>query len=103
MWNNHLGGDWNHLLSVQEQVIKKGETLVLILKKRAPLSIEAYSIETDKNFSDAGKKSMDFIYSDLIAIEQNRFEIDVVVIENGGQYAGNTAKWKFIFKIQKLD
>ena len=100
--NNHVGTDWSHFLSVQKQVIKKGETLILTLEKRAPMSIEAHSIETDKYYNDYGKSSMDLIYSDLIAIDKNRFEMDVTVVENGGQYAGNTAKWKFLFMIKRV-
>jgi hypothetical protein len=46
---------------------------------------------------------MDFTYSDLISIkESNRFEMNVVVMENGGQHAGNIAKCKFIFDISKV-
>ena len=71
------------------------------MKKRAPLTIEAHSIEQDADYPDKGKTSMDFIYSDLIAIDKNRFEMDVTVVENGGQYAGNLAKWKFLFKIKR--
>lgn len=47
---------------------------------------------------------MDFTYSDLISIqESNRFEMNVIVMENGGQNAGNIAKWKFIFEITKVE
>lgn len=99
--NNHVGSDWNCFLSVQKQIIKKGETLIIELKKRRPLVIEAHAIEEDKDYSDSGKKSMTLTYSDIIAIEKNRFELDVTVIENGGQYAGNIAKWKFIFEIKR--
>lgn len=99
--NNHVGEDWIHYLLVKDQKIQKGDTLILKLKKRAPLTIEAHSIEEDLDYTDSGKASIDFIYSDLIAIEKNRFELDVTVVENGGQYAGNLAKWKFFFKIKR--
>ena len=102
--NNGVGHDWNNFLSINKNVIKKGEKLTVELKKRAPLRIEAHSIEEDKNYSDAGEKHMDFTYSDLISIkESSRFEMDVIVMENGGQNAGNLAKWKFIFKISKVE
>ena len=45
---------------------------------------------------------MDFIYSDLIAIDKNRFEMDVTIVENGGKYAGNTAVAKFLFLIREV-
>jgi hypothetical protein len=102
MSNNHVGDDWTHFLSIQKQVIKKGETVIFTLHKRAPMLIEAHSVEDDKDYPDAGENSIEFIYSDLIDIERNRFEMDVVVVENGGQYAGNTATWKFLFVLQSV-
>ncbi len=102
--NNGVGQEWNHFLSINKNVIKKEEELVVELKKRAPLRIEAHSIEEDKNYSDAGDNHMDFTYSDLISIqESSRFEMNVIVMENGGQNAGNIAKWKFIFEITKVE
>lgn len=102
MSNDHVGGDWSHFLSVDKKIIKKGETEIFVLKARAPLSIIANSVEEDKDFSDSGDNKMDFIYSDLIAIDKTRFELDVTVVENSGQYAGNTAVWKFLFVIQRV-
>ena len=85
-------------------MIKKDEELIVELVKRAPLRIEAHSIEEDKSYSDAGDNHMDFTYSDLISIqESSRFEMNVIVMENGGQNAGNIAKWKFIFEIKKVE
>lgn len=102
--NNGVGQDWNNFLSINKNVIKKDEELIVELKKRAPLRIEAHSIEEDKNYSDAGDNHMDFTYSDLISIqESSRFEMNVIVMENGGQNAGNIAKWKFIFEIAKVE
>ncbi len=100
--NDHVGGDWSHFLSINKKIIKKGETEIFVLQPRAPLSIIANSIEADKDFSDSGEDKMDFIYSDLIAIDKTRFELDVIVVENGGQYAGNMAKWKFLFVVQRV-
>lgn len=100
--NDQVGSDWDHYLSVGGQVLKKGEKLVLTLKKRAPLKIEAYSIEEDKDYSDTGNNSIEFPYNDLIAIDKNRFELVVDVIENSGQYVGNLARWKFIFQIERV-
>jgi len=100
--NDHVGGDWSHFLSINKKIIKKGETEILVLQPRAPLSIIANSKEADKDFSDSGEDKMDFIYSDLIAIDKTRFELDVIVVENGGQYAGNMAKWKFLFVVQRV-
>lgn len=102
IFNDHVGNDWTHFLSIQKQVIKKGEIVIFTLKNRAPMLIEAHSIEEDADYPDAGKNSMDLIYSDLIAIDNNRFSIDVTVVENGGQYAGNIATWKFLFMMRRV-
>jgi hypothetical protein len=84
-------------------VVKKEEEFIVELKKRVPLRIEAHSIEEDKNYLDVGDNHMGFTYSDLISItKSNKFEMNVVVMENGGQPAGNIAKWKFIFEISKV-
>lgn len=102
--NKGVGHDWIHYLSINDKkLIKKEEELIIELKKRAPLRIEAHSIEEDKDYSDLGENHMDFTYSDLISIEDNfRFEMVVVTVENGGKNAGNIAKWKFIFTISKV-
>jgi len=100
--NNGVGNEWTNYLSINKKVIKKDETLTLELIKRAPLRIEAHSIEEDDKYPDFGENHMDFTYSDLIAVEgSSRFEMDVEVMENGGENAGNLAKWKFIFLVSK--
>ena len=97
--NNGVGNQWDNFLSVDEKVIKKGEKLKIKLEKRAPVTIEAHAIEEDKNYSDFGKNSMTFTYSDLIAIKKAKFKIRIKVMENGGQNAGNLAEWMYIFEI----
>ena len=99
--NNGVGHDWNNFLSVNKQVIKKGEKIILELPKMAPLKIEAHAIEEDKHHPDKGQSELEFTYSELIAIKKNRFEVEITVIENGGKRAGRIAKWKYFFVIAK--
>jgi hypothetical protein len=40
--NNGVGQEWNNFLSINKNVIKKEEELIVELKKRAPLRIEAH-------------------------------------------------------------
>ena len=102
--NNGVGNEWTNYLSINKKVIKKDETLTLELIKRAPLRIEAHSIEEDDKYPDFGQNHMVFTYSDLIAVEESsRFEMDVEVMENGGENAGHLAKWKFIFELSKVE
>ena len=56
--NNHVGDDWQHFLSINDQVIFKGESLNLTLETRAPLRIEANSVEEDKDYPDTGINQM---------------------------------------------
>lgn len=97
--NNGVGNEWENFLSVGEQVIKKGEKLKIKLEKRAPVTIEAHAVEEDKNYSDVGKSSMTFTYSDLIAIKKSKFKISVKVMENGGHTQGKMAEWMYLFEI----
>lgn len=101
--NNHVGHDWTMYLKIGKLAIREGETTTIQLSKRAPLRIEAHAIEEDRDYPDAGTKALELSYSNVIAIEKNRFEIEVTVIENGGQYAGNLAIIKFLVLIKKED
>lgn len=98
--NNGVGNEWENFLSVDEKIINKGEKLKVKLEKRAPVTVEAHAVEVDKQYSDVGKNSMTFTYSDLIAIEKTKFKIKVKVMENGGHTAGNIAEWMYIFEIE---
>ena len=98
-FNNGVGNEWSTFLMVRDSAIQVGELAIFELEKRAPLIIEAHAVESDKNYSDEGSNSMIFTYSDLIAIEESRFEINVKVMENGGQQAGNLAEWIFLFEL----
>lgn len=101
MYNNRVGNDWDNFLSVNKQIIRKEEKVVFKLEKRAPITVEAHAIEKDKHHDDAGENKITFTYSDLIAIEKNQFEIRITVMENGGQNAGNLAKWMYIFEVAR--
>ena len=97
--NNGVGNEWKNFLSVGDKIIKKGEKLKVKLEKRAPITIEAHAVEQDKQYSDQGKNSMIFTYSDLVAIKKSKFKISIKVMENGGHTQGNMAEWMYIFEI----
>jgi hypothetical protein len=97
--NNGVGDQWDNFLSVGDKIIKKGEKLKVKLENRAPLTVEAQAIEHDDEYSDQGKNSMIFTYSDLIAIKKAKFKITVKVMENGGPNQGNMAEWLYLFEI----
>ncbi|MEM1319217.1 MAG: hypothetical protein AAGG75_03120 [Bacteroidota bacterium] len=100
--NDSVGHEWENFLSINRRIIKKGEKAQFKLVKRAPLIIEAHAIEKDPSYDDHGKSEITFTYSDLIAIERNRFEVRISVTENGGQNAGNLAEWMYIFELEKI-
>jgi len=101
IYNHGVGHEWDNFLFVNKQIIREYEKVTFKLKKPAPLKIEAHAIEKDKHHDDVGLDSITFTYSDLIAIEKNRFEVKIKVMENVGQRAGNLALWRFIFELAK--
>lgn len=101
IYNNGVGNEWNNYLVVNDQIVSEGERSIFKINRRAPFIIEAHAIENDKDYPDEGVKSMTFTYSDLIAIDQSRFEITVQVTENGGRESGKMAEWMFILEISK--
>ena len=101
--NNGVGHDWKNFLSVNKQVIKKGEKIIIELPKMAPLKIEAHAIEEDKHHPDKGTSELEFTYSELIAITKSRFKVEITVVENGGKCAGCIAKWEYFILIAEED
>lgn len=101
--NNHVGNDWVTYLKIGEEVIKEGEEVKLRLSKRSPVRIIAQAIEEDKNYDDTGSATLELTYSEMIAIQKNRLEIEVTVVENGGYYQGHVAVLKFLVRVEQVE
>lgn len=101
--NNHVGNDWVTYLKIGEEVVKEGEEVKLQLTNRSPVRIIAQAIEEDKNYDDTGSTTLELTYSEMIAMQKNRFEIEVPVVENGGYYQGHVAVLKFLVRVEQVE
>ncbi|MNO68023.1 hypothetical protein D3C76_588420 [compost metagenome] len=96
--NNHVGNDWYTIGYVNDKEIKEGSTVTLSLKSSDSIKLEAYAEEQDKIPDSSTSSSIIKVSSVTKTINKS---IKVNVEENRGRYSGNTAQWKFTFKIQK--
>ena len=97
--NNHVGNEWWSGGNINGKEIGKGQSMVLSLKSTDTIRIKAEAQEQDK-YPDDGEASTTIKLSALSKTVNK--SLNVTVVENRGRYTGNTAKWKFIFKIQKV-
>ncbi|QTH45742.1 hypothetical protein J4772_15755 [Cohnella sp. LGH] len=96
--NNHVGNEWYTAGYVNGKEIKEGSTVTLNLKSSESVKLKAYAEEQDK-IPDVGTANLS-IKASSISKTMNK-SLTVKVKENRGRYSGNTAEWKFTFKIQK--
>lgn len=97
--NNHVGNEWVTEAKVNGIVIKEGDNRVLSLKPSSSLTLGAEAEEQDK-IPDSGKAVKKVKASTLSG--EKEYILNVSVVENRGRYSGNTAKWRFVFKVEKL-
>lgn len=96
--NNHVGNDWYTTAYVNDKEIEEGSSLSLSLKSSESIKLKAYAEEQDK-VPDSNTSSSS-IKASSITKTINK-SVKVTVKENRGRYSGNTAEWKFTFKIQR--
>lgn len=96
--NNHVGNEWYTAAYVNGKEIKKSSTVTLNLKPTESVKLKAYAEEQDK-IPDVGTSTAS-IKASSVSKPVNK-ALKVTVKENRGRYSGNTAEWKFTFKIQK--
>ncbi|MBB6732322.1 hypothetical protein [Cohnella zeiphila] len=96
--NNHVGNEWYTTASINGKAVKEGSTVTLNLKPSDSIQLKAYAEEQDK-VPDVGTKSVSVKVSSISKSLSKSLAVQVV--ENRGRYSGNTAEWKFAFKIQK--
>lgn len=96
--NDHVGNEWYTAASVNGKEIEEGSTVSLSLKSTESLKLKAYAEEQDK-VPDSGSANASIKVS---AVTKDIHKaLKVKVTENRGRYSGNTAEWKFTFKVQK--
>jgi hypothetical protein len=96
--NNHVGNEWYATAYVNGIEIEEGSSITLNLKSSESVKLKAYAEEQDK-IPDVGTSNSSIKVSSVTKTINKSIKVNVV--ENRGRYSGNSAEWKFTFKIQK--
>lgn len=96
--NDHVGNEWYTAAYVNGEEIEEGSTVSLSLKSSESIKLKAYAEEQDK-VPDSGSSNASIKVSSVTKAIDKSLKVDVT--ENRGRYSGNTAEWKFTFKVQK--
>ena len=96
--NDHVGNEWSTSASVNQKRLTEGSGIHLTIKSTDSLKIAAEAAELDK-IPDRGSGTISLKASSVTKSVTR--SVNVVVKENRGRYSGNTAEWKFTFKIAK--
>ncbi|WP_337100017.1 hypothetical protein [Paenibacillus sp. YIM B09110] len=96
--NNHVGNEWYAAAYVNGKEVKTGSTVTLTLKTTDSIKLKAYAEEQDK-IPESGTATLSVKAANVTKTISK--SLKVTVTENRGRYSGNSADWKFTFKIQK--
>jgi hypothetical protein len=96
--NNHVGNEWYATAYVNGKEIEEGTSVTLNLKSSESVKLKASAEEQDK-IPDVGTSNSSIKVSSVTKTINKSLKVNVV--ENRGRYSGNSAEWKFTFKIQK--
>ncbi|MBY9078381.1 hypothetical protein KIH86_24180 [Paenibacillus sp. HN-1] len=97
--NNHVGNEWWWGGYVNGKELEEGSSVTLDVSSSGTISLKAEAQEQDK-IPDEGSKSASVKVSSLTSAVTK--SVNVTVVENRGRYSGNTATWKFVFKVEKV-
>ncbi|MDQ0193377.1 hypothetical protein [Paenibacillus wynnii] len=97
--NNHVGNEWWWGGFVNGTELADGESITLNVSSTGTIKLHAEAQEQD-SIPDDGEATTTLKVSSLKS-SQNK-SMTVQVVENRGRYSGNSASWKFIFKIDKI-
>lgn len=96
--NNHVGNEWLTAAYINGKQVQQGSSITLTLKSTDKITLKAYAEEQDKIPED-GTATVSIKASSVTQTISKSLTVEV--IENRGRYSGNSAEWKFTFKIQK--
>jgi len=96
--NNSVGNEWVTIGYVNGKEIEVNSPTTLKLKSSDTIKLKAYAEEQDKVPDKNAKEITVKVSSIKKSLDK---PITVTVKENRGRYSGNTAEWKFTFKIEK--
>ncbi|MCL6605536.1 MAG: hypothetical protein K6T94_21940 [Paenibacillus sp.] len=97
--NNSVGNEWWWGGFVNGKELADGESVTLNVSSTGTIKLHAEAQEQD-SIPDDGEATTTLKVSSL-KTSQNK-SMTVKVVENRGRYSGNTASWKFVFKIEKV-
>ncbi|MEK4852473.1 hypothetical protein NST04_21670 [Paenibacillus sp. FSL H7-0756] len=97
--NNHVGNEWWWGGFVNGEELEEGDSVTLDVSSTGSIKLRAEAQEQDK-IPDEGSANASIKVSAL-KDTQNK-SLTVKVVENRGRYSGNSASWKFVFKIDKV-
>ncbi|MFD1773199.1 hypothetical protein [Paenibacillus rhizophilus] len=95
--NEHVGNEWWWGGYVNGKELEEGSSVTVSATGSIKLRAEAQ--EQDKYPEDGIADATVKVSSLKSSINKT---LNVTVTENRGRYSGNTAKWRFVFKIKKL-
>jgi len=102
VYNNHVGNEWSTYTEVEDQEITKNKNFEKIYEKKTiTLKFYAKAVEDD-TVPDIGSTTR-YVDLDLQSTTSKIVTLDVIVKENRGRYSGNTAKWRFSYRVTVQD
>ncbi|WP_150265537.1 hypothetical protein [Paenibacillus tepidiphilus] len=96
--NNHVGNEWYTEASANGKAIEEDSPVVLDVKASGSIELQAYAEEQDK-IPESDTSTATVKISELSKPVTKA--VKLTVTENRGRYSGETAEWKFTFKLQK--
>jgi len=90
--NDHVGNEWVFDFQVGKERFPFDEAVQIEVPGKIRLQFSATEID---KYSDFGRKDLEIDIFSLNLNQEYFSEIDVVVIEDRGRYAGNRAAWRF--------
>lgn len=96
--NNHVGNEWYTEASANGKAIEEDSPVVLDVKASGSIELQAYAEEQDK-IPESDTSTATVKLSELSKPVTKA--VKLTVTENRGRYSGETAEWKFTFKLQK--
>ncbi|MFC3749847.1 hypothetical protein [Paenibacillus sp. GCM10012306] len=99
MENNHVGNEWWWGGFVNGKELNDGESVTINADAAGSIKLHAEAQEQDK-YPDDGEASASVKVSSIKTSVTKK--LNVTVVENRGRYSGNTAKWQFTFKLEKV-
>lgn len=97
--NNHVGNEWWWGGFVNGKELEDGTSVTLNVDPNGSIKLRAEAQEQDK-YPDDGASSASVKVSSITSSVTKK--LNVTVVENRGRYSGNTAKWQFTFKLEKV-